>query len=452
MTLYQGATEISAVYYGAPSSGLGVTYKMITYEGATPAFGPSTISLPPNQQGDLILWVTWANAQVAIPSGFSTFKTLSGNGKVGAIYYCFAPQGGIAQLTLANTIGATATAFVFRGVSPTTPFGAYANKSCASGEQLAGQVPGFTMTTPNGYGLALQLAIGNGVSIGTQGPSGYSYTTMTGNTNCAGYFRHDRTTAVVPVLPGNSITASTAGNQAHSFELIAEQVVSTPPLANAVYLGSEKVWPIYVGNLSQWYTPALGSFIDVPWPFGAEFCDVVLVGGGAGGEGTGVAGNPQKGGGAGVWNAKTISRVENGRTWNKIRINNNGRGGNDGVGGGNFNTEAADGCPIVARGCDGVNDATYGDRNYADTGSAQNKTSTNGTRNGGNVVPTFTFNGRTYTVASYGANAGLGGASSNKNGSQGYPPGGGGQSADNGGLTGYNGGNGATGAAILYWY
>jgi hypothetical protein len=215
-------------------------------------------------------------------------------------------------------------------------------------------------------------------------------------------------------------------------------------------LGTEKVWPIYVATLSPWYTPSAagaGGAINVPWPVGADFCDVIVVSGGAGGTGTGVAGNKQRGGGEGVWGGQTFPRVLNGEATTGLKISRTSTGGQDGVGGGNFNTEAADGSPIeVERG------GTQTNADRFRVAGGLDKTSNTNNRNGGNVPETFTFNGRTYTMASYGVNAGRGGATSNKNGGPGNAPGGGGQSADDGGLTGYNGGNGAHGAAILYWY
>jgi hypothetical protein len=232
-----------------------------------------------------------------------------------------------------------------------------------------------------------------------------------------------------------------------------------------VYLGSEKVWPNYVANLSPWYSPGVThgagtSYIIVPWPAGAEFVDVIAVGGGAGGTGTGVAGNRQLGGGQGVWKGWTIPRTgeqdsaQVALTYHELWVQCNAVAGQDGVGGGNFSTEAADGSAtrIVPRGRRaGEPNATYVGPERT-TGNSQDKTSNTGNRNGGNVDATFVYNGRTYTMASYGTNAGRGGATSNKNGGDGNRPGGGGQSADDGGLTGYNGGKGAHGAAILYWY
>lgn len=228
---------------------------------------------------------------------------------------------------------------------------------------------------------------------------------------------------------------------------------SAPGLAQAVYLGNEKVWPIFVPQLSQWYSPgnATGTSsasVDVPWPVGAEFCDVITVGGGAGGTGTGVGGNPQKGGGDGQWAGATFTRMQNTKAITAIRIAVGAPAGQDGVGGGNFNTEAADGSRIIISCLDSALTLVASFQ----SNQGLDKTSNTNNRNGGNVAETFTFNGRTYTMASYGTNAGRGGATSNKNGGDGNRPGGGGQSADNGGLTGYNGGKGAHGAAQLYWY
>lgn len=228
--------------------------------------------------------------------------------------------------------------------------------------------------------------------------------------------------------------------------------VGTTP-ATAVYLGTEKVWPIFVPQQSPWYSPgaAYGAVgytgIEVPWPAGAEFCDAICLGGGAGGTGTGIGGNSQKGGGQGRWYGQTFPRVSGSLTFDKVYIEVRASPSNDGAGGGNFNTEAAHGSPTVARPYQGSTVGPFA----SDTGASQPMSSNTNNRNGGNVAE-FVFNGRTYTMASYGTNAGRGGATSNKNGGDGTRPGGGGQSADNGGLTGYSGGRGAHGAAILYWY
>lgn len=229
-------------------------------------------------------------------------------------------------------------------------------------------------------------------------------------------------------------------------------------LATAVYLGVEKVWPIYVANESPWYNPggATGSTgyttIEVPWPAGADFCDVIAISGGAGGTGTGIAGNAPRGGGEGVWRGCTIARVRTDPNIPlvKILLTVDARAGYDGVGGGNFNTDAADGSQIEI-GYASASNQTTSVTEYTVNGGLD-KTSNTNNRNGGNVAETFTFNGRTYTLASYGVNAGRGGATSNKNGGPGNRPGGGGQSATDGGLTGYEGGAGAHGAVKLYWY
>lgn len=231
-----------------------------------------------------------------------------------------------------------------------------------------------------------------------------------------------------------------------------DSAAGSPGMAQAVYLGSEKVWPIFVPQLSSWYSPSPGQDVRVTWPTGAEFCDVIMVGGGAGGTGTGISGNAQKGGGDGQWNGATIPRTEGSLTYTSLSIVCNAVAGADGVGGGNFSTEAADGSTIRVFPQVPANGGGYSTGAIRNSGQGLDKTSNTGNRNGGNVATEFVYNGRTYTMASYGTNAGRGGATSNKNGGDGTRPGGGGQSADNGGLTGYNGGKGAHGAAILYWY
>lgn len=225
-------------------------------------------------------------------------------------------------------------------------------------------------------------------------------------------------------------------------------------LATAVYFGTEKVWPVYVPNETQWYTPTPGNpgpAILVPWPEGATTCEMVSISGGAGGTGTGVGGNAPIGGGAGKWasNRQGLPTTHPSYTkYTHVKIWNIAAPGTDGAGGGNFNTAAAKGSRIMVSGVKEDGTETV----WVSNGAVDPGTSNTGNRNGGNVDPSYTFSGRTYTLASYGAGAGQGGASSNKNGSAGTAPGGGGQSADNGGLTGFAGGAGGHGAVKLYFY
>ena len=232
----------------------------------------------------------------------------------------------------------------------------------------------------------------------------------------------------------------------------ASQVSVGSTLATAVYLGTQKVWPIYTPVESPWYTPTPGNpgpAILVPWPAGASVCEPIAISGGAGGTGTGVGGNAPAGGGAGKWYSQRqgTPQVPGSQLYSHVKIWIEAAAGADGVGGGNFNNTAAAGSRIRVAGVrhDGTENSWINGAGGTAGGSP------NG-RNGGNVDPTFTWTGRTYTVASYGPGAGQGGAASNKNGSSGATPGGGGQSADNGGLTGYSGGNGAHGAVKIYWY
>jgi hypothetical protein len=235
--------------------------------------------------------------------------------------------------------------------------------------------------------------------------------------------------------------------------LNASEVRVGTEIATAVYLGDIKVWPNYTPVLSPWYTPTpsaadtIGNGINVPWPAGAKKCDVIAISGGAGGTGTGIGGNAPFGGGAGVWRGTTIDTSIVGGAISSLRLIVLSQAGYDGAGGGNFNTEAADGYKV------GVFDGRFNDPPFANwlAGGVEGQ-SLSGNRNGGNVAPTYTYNGRNYTLASYGAGAGQGGASSNKNGSAGIIPGGGGQSASDGSITGFSGGRGAGGAFICYWY
>lgn len=218
--------------------------------------------------------------------------------------------------------------------------------------------------------------------------------------------------------------------------------------ASEVYLGTTKVWPTFTPVQSGWYSPDPRHGFTVPWMAGASKVDVIMIGGGAGGDGTGIGGNAQIGGGAGPWGAGTISVNDSGSTVTSLGIVTSMSGSNDGKGGTSLTTAGNNGSFMsvtwnLANGGNGSGFASnYGLR----------KGSTTGNRNGGSVAPSFTYNGRTYTVASYGAGAGQGGAGSSNGGASGTIPGGGGQGGANGGLTGNGAGDGARGAVILYWY
>lgn len=460
MSLYQGATTIDAVYFGRTTVPVG----QVSFMGATGANAGGTATPPTNVEGDLIVFhVAVASTNpIATPAGFTLWKTMthdepSGSSNVSdncsMIIYRFAPAGGQGAVSLSGAAGWAC--YVYRNANTTAPFGAYAqNKTVGDSFGTKPVAPGITMTNTSGNALAVHMytvMIPGSFSTGPSFPSSCTTYYLPNNSWTAGCGRNDRTTAGVGSLEMG--TGSVDGAFGFTYEILpGEKAIS--PLAQAVYLGTEKVWPIYVATLSPWYSPSVGSppggGITVPWPFGAEFCDAIVVSGGAGGTGTGVAGNDQRGGGEGVWAGKTFSRIAYPATpYTGLNINNGAKAGADGAGGGNFNTEAADGSAITIF---PIHSPTQTSFTGWTTAGGLDKTSNSGNRNGGNVAPTFTFNGRTYTLASYGAGAGQGGASSNKNGGPGARPGGGGQSADDGGLTGYNGGAGAHGAAILYWY
>lgn len=457
MSLFTGATTIDAVYVGdsAGSGGSTVTPTFVNYTGSTTGENNGAATIPAHQAGDLLL-LTLFNSEgsiAAAPAGWTFFRgSVLDNGGLGskgfaAIYYRIATGPGTAPPTVTGKWMVQ----TFSGVDRDNPFGAY-NVTATLTKQNQLTAPAITLSKPDGYGMALHVFTvfdNSGAGNITWGdpPAGWLAASSKNSSRHLSQYRSSRTPAAVGTSTAGQTGSNTESGWAHSIELLSGSI-STVKMAQAVYLGTEKVWPTFVGQLSPWYTLAAnGAVTSVPWPFGAEFVDVILIGGGAGGHGTGVGGNPQIGGGAGQWGGRTYSRVDGSLTYTGLQLNVVTAAGTDGAGGGNFNTQAADGSgtrvtPITATG--------YGA--FYNAAGGLDKTSTTGNRNGGSVLPSFTFNGRTYTVASYGAGAGQGGASSNKNGSVGAVPGGGGQSADNGGLTGYNGGNGAPGAAILYWY
>jgi len=462
VSLFQGGTTIDAVYFGQSDIPLGP----VTFKGATGSINTGTVTPPAHSEGDLLVLHTGHSSltPLSAPAGWTLWKTVTQNrtdstvsDNCSQIFYRFAPAGGVGTPAMSGFTGPGCwSCYCYSNVNQTTPFGAYAQQK-EVGDTFGTKpvAPNSTMTNPHGNSLVVHAftvmqpgSFANGISL----PGGYStmYNINAQANYSCGWYRNDRTTATI-----NSVTMSTGsvdGGFGYTYEILPGSK-QTSPLAQAVYLGSEKVWPIYVAQLSPWYSPgaALGATgvnsITVPWPFGAEFCDAVMISGGAGGNGTGIGGNPPKGGGEGKWYGITFSRITESMTFDSVRINCVANAGSDGVNGGNFNTQAANGSLLSVQPMMGTTagGGGAGQQAYATSSNTNN-------RNGGNVAETFTFNGRTYTLASYGANAGRGGASSNKNGSDGSRPGGGGQSADNGGLTGYDGGKGAHGAAQLYWY
>ena len=462
MSLFQGATAIDAVYFGQSDVPLGP----VSFKGATGGNNTATVTPPANSEGDLlVLHYGQGNTQspTPTPTGWTLWKTVTQASTGGAvtdncsqIFYRFAPAGGVGAFTLTTGGGSNGhSCYVYSNVNQTTPFGAYAQqKEVGDGLGTKPVAPNTTMTNPNGNALVVHAftimfpgSFSNGVSL----PGGYStmYNTNSASANYScGWYRNDRNNATISSV--QMTTGSGDGGFGFTYEILPGSK-NTSPLALSVWLGSEKVWPIFVPQLSPWYSPASGTPITVPWPKNAEFCDVVIVSGGAGGTGTGVGGNAQRGGGEGQWGGTTIAVGSNpsGNLYTALDIAVMANAGNDGVGGGNFNTDAADGSYMQVTPRHAGGPGPWWNNNNS---HGLDKTSNTNNRNGGNVAAEFVFNGRTYTMASYGTNAGRGGATSNKNGGDGTRPGGGGQSADNGGLTGYNGGKGAHGAAILYWY
>ena len=439
MTLYQAATKIDAVYFFGDSSGGGGAFTPLEVKIDTPG--------------------TWT---YTIPAGATRMDVVIFGGG----------GGGGSSGALGDGLGGRSASSTYATFVIGTDFAAGATVTGYNGKGGAGKTGGFGQADsgePTTFATNKLSAIGGLGGDGLGDSQGGTPKTVTYNSRVyvggqgGAATSTNGSNGAVGGGGGGGGEQSAIGNNGGDggsgrtyLYFYAPAPAAGPGLCLAVYLGDEKVWPDYTANLSQWYSPgnATGSqsppSITIPWPAGATFCDVIMINGGAGGTGTGIAGNAQKGGGQGNWFGVTVPREKvAGNPATKFTMQMLTEAGWDGVGGGNFNTTAAGGCSWAGNVYNAAN--TRIDTFGSGTRSTPMTSNTNN-RNGGNVAPSFTFNGRTYTLASYGAGAGQGGASSNKNGSDGTRPGGGGQSADNGGLTGYNGGNGAQGAFRLYWY
>ena len=431
MSLHQGGLSIDAVYMAGGSSGFVATEQVFTAPGAfsyTVPAGANKIDVvmlgggagsncggaggDEGLGGGAGLWFqTTLTVGVEVAPGAVITGTVGAGGTAGTPGLTGNP-GGMGQATTIPALSMTAGG----GLAP------------AAGWSGDGRSPGnITWNNRIYYGGAAQPQSGtNSNGLPGNAPGGGA---------CGGR----------GVVVGSNAAAAGAPGKVWFFAYSVDT-----SLCHSVWLGAVQVWPTYVGQLSPWYAPTdkAGEFIDVPWPVGANFCDVIGISGGAGGEGTGVGGNPQIGGGAGQWAGKIIPRTSGTFTHDKIRVTRSFEA-NAGMGGGTLQTAGTNGSRILATPQQGVV------QNVAaglDVPGGIRMGSTTGNRNGGSVTPTFTFNSRTYTLASYGAGAGQGGSGNSKSGASGTRPGGGGQGGDNGGLTGNAAGNGQTGAVIMFWY
>ena len=185
-------------------------------------------------------------------------------------------------------------------------------------------------------------------------------------------------------------------------------------LAQAVYLGAEKVWPSFVPTETIYNTA--GSF-TYTIPADCKKLDVILCSGGVAGTNGGLTGNG-RGGNSGKWNAVTLTRGTNipqGTTTITVVVGAGGSG--NGAAGAASSVSGAGVTTVTAAGGTGV--ASLVDVVGKGPGN-------------------YTFNGRNFT----------GGANQNNLNLPGNPPGGG----SSGGGFSTNSGPGARGQAWVYAY
>ena len=202
----------------------------------------------------------------------------------------------------------------------------------------------------------------------------------------------------------------------------AESVFVGTVAASEVYLGATKVWPTFVA-VETLITTA-GPF-TYPVPLGCTKIDVVLIGGGRGGDAAALT-IDGSGGKCGVWNSKTwIVGVDVQAGGNITGTVGAGGAGGDGI--------------LIA----GDAGKSGGTTTVGSVTAAGGSNFTTG--RDGESPNAHTFNGRTYA-------GGSGGAGPYEDGSAGGPPGGGGQGGKGSLVGSKNGGAGGSGGCYLYFY
>ncbi|AGS82691.1 hypothetical protein ANNAL29_8 [Mycobacterium phage AnnaL29] len=214
---------------------------------------------------------------------------------------------------------------------------------------------------------------------------------------------------------------------------------------NTFRVGTETPARIFLGNDLVWpdITPVPQSFTTAgawQWffPVNCRYIDVIILGAGGGGQGSGSSFINGLGGNAGSWNAVTLKRGVD-IPWDLAVISGViGNGGN----GGSWGFGALPGMPGGAG----------GDTTAVATGiGTLTASGGNGVIGAGNMTGkspgNFTWNGRLYVGGAERPRGGSGVTNVNGN-----PPGGGGPGGQGGAFSGQNGGNGAPGAVFLYAY
>jgi hypothetical protein len=306
MGLFTGSTKIDAVYVGgAGGSGSGSTAYSKVLLKYSDANRSGRADFGHAYPGDLLVLVLGYPVTAAPSiSGFTLYKTKGssglGNTYSSSIYYKFATTTGSSSANMPG-INADWMSFVFTGAHPTTPFGAYADVDHGSSNSNMYAVPAITMTQPNGFSQVLSFITGKStVGQWMAIPTGYTAGLSQDYWNQWAILRTDRTTASVISTRQSTNTNQTAFS--HTLELLPNSVVIEPGIANAVYLGAEKVWPVITKAEQIFSTP--GTFTYTV-PAGAKMIDIVCLGG-AGGGGKGDISGPGHGGVQGSWLGRTL--------------------------------------------------------------------------------------------------------------------------------------------------
>ncbi len=306
MSLFTGATAVTGVYVGGTGgTGSGSTAYSEVRVKYTDANRSGKADFGTAYPGDLLLLVLGYPITAAPTiSGFTLYKTKGssglGNTYSSSIYYKFATTTGGASANMPG-INADWMTFVISGVHPTTPFGAYADTDHGTSSLDSYPLPAITMTQPNGYAQVMSFISGKStVGQWNTPPPGYVGVLKQDYWNQWAITRYDRTTAAVPSVVQKSGTRQTAFS--HTMELLPNSVVIEPGIANAVYLGAEKVWPVITKAEQIFSTPGTSTYTV---PAGAKMIDIVCLGGGGGG-GKGDIGGPGHGGKQGNWVGRTL--------------------------------------------------------------------------------------------------------------------------------------------------
>ncbi len=286
MSLFTGATKIDAVYVGGTGAGGSgsLVYSTVKFKSAQ-ANQSTKASWGQTNPGDLIVLVCcYPNSPgITTPPGFTLLNRITGDQGLGKstsqIFYKLATTSASSGEYNNLPIGTDWTSQVFSGVNPTKPFGAYAHNDSGTSNTSTYTAPAITMTEPNGYSQVISVFSGKSTVVRWNAPpGGYGYTIPDNFWNQWVITRNDRTTAAV--AGAVQTTTSKQNAFAHTFEILANSIMVEPGIANAVYLGTEKVWPVVTGADTTFSIPGTFTYTI---PAAAKKLDFVALGAGGGG-------------------------------------------------------------------------------------------------------------------------------------------------------------------------